>query len=387
MKKLMKKTIICALLVFMMIILASCHSKQAQPQVQIIDSSNLVESGNLFESAKSWDYIHLETSGSVVLGEIQDVRCDMEKIFIADGHPGDVQKICVFDKTGQYLCSIGQRGRGHGEYISIRMWTLDLKNHEVVLCDAGKRIKKYDYSGRFVCEIKTDADFTYAESFLVLNDGRYLVKNALNEAKSDEYLLCDKSFNIVDRIPHRNMTIHGLQSFMSSDMGHSKDSVYLMCDLCDIVYGIVDNRIVPVFTLNDTPQLPVDFHFGGEGVGEIMDIQRKLGFPMINGFFVMDDYLLFRSIKSDILWNKKNKRGIKFMSERDMSKIEVVWPDKLVGTNGNTLIGVKTARQVQAEQSISNEEGGYISRKAKGLFDYCSSLDADCQILLMYEYD
>ena len=104
---------------------------------QSIDSVNLIDHltiGN--DPSKSIEYI---------LGEPRDVSVDSKgNIYVADQKKMTVK---VFDKSGNYLRSIGQRGRGPGEFLSFKELTINSKDELLIADREQLRVTKLDHRG------------------------------------------------------------------------------------------------------------------------------------------------------------------------------------------------------------------------------------------------
>ena len=73
-------------------------------------------------------------------------------IYILDSDNYRIQK---FDKTGNYLLTIGQKGQGPGDIMSALDIELDSKGNLFVFDMGNSRISKFDPQGRFLNSIKT----------------------------------------------------------------------------------------------------------------------------------------------------------------------------------------------------------------------------------------
>ena len=70
-------------------------------------------------------------------------------------------KILVFSNKGEYLRSIGNKGQGPGEYISVRNLTVDEKNGFFYVSDfVQSKLIRYDLNGNFIKESSTGSRLT-----------------------------------------------------------------------------------------------------------------------------------------------------------------------------------------------------------------------------------
>jgi hypothetical protein len=81
-------------------------------------------------------FIELETTEKSIIGEIDKIKFVDNKYYILDEH----QRKCVFvfDDKGKFLYTVGQQGRGPGEYIQPNDFVVT--NSEIVILDGfGKK--------------------------------------------------------------------------------------------------------------------------------------------------------------------------------------------------------------------------------------------------------
>lgn len=102
---------------------------------------------SLSSISESIDYIELETNKLSVLSNIHDVKFTKEYIFIKHGD----KLLAQFDRKGNFLRNIGVRGKGPGEYLGIREFSLDEKNYFIYIqANWTKQILKYSFGGKYL---------------------------------------------------------------------------------------------------------------------------------------------------------------------------------------------------------------------------------------------
>ena len=94
--------------------------------------------------------VELETTEKCMIGRIEQVLCDGDRIFILDGYGGS--SIHAFDLSGKFLFTINRQGKGPGEYLSIKNITIDTVNRHIYIASLGKKILRYDRDGHFIDE-------------------------------------------------------------------------------------------------------------------------------------------------------------------------------------------------------------------------------------------
>ena len=103
------------------------------------DNARIIGMDEMLDMVKSIDYIKLDSSGPI--GVIDKMIVTKDKIYILDCHTA--QQIFVFDKTGNLLFRIKNKGRGPKEYISIWDMQVDTIRNEILVNDALARSYLY----------------------------------------------------------------------------------------------------------------------------------------------------------------------------------------------------------------------------------------------------
>lgn len=109
-------------------------------------------------------------------GRIKDVAVGQEgTIYVADEGSMNIK---VFNKTGDYIGSIGRRGRGPGEFLSLREITISNKNKLVVVDIRQFRISKFNKDGEILDTYlmsKKSQDVVFFNQIWQLKDNKNLV--------------------------------------------------------------------------------------------------------------------------------------------------------------------------------------------------------------------
>lgn len=156
----------------MIALFSSCNT-DTKPKTILSDTTVLspplkiepVLNGEYFSSIEP---IVLETNPQCQIGRIDKFTTVDNKIYILDYH----QKVLlIFDINGKFLHKINNVGKGPGEYRVLADFWIDIKMKRIEIYDMEKIIS-YNYEGKFIDEIKTDA---YANNFSKTNNGNYYI--------------------------------------------------------------------------------------------------------------------------------------------------------------------------------------------------------------------
>lgn len=97
------------------------------------DYENTVFYTDLFESIK---IIPLETNSNCLIGQISEIEIYNDTIYILDKNIA--KALFMFDKNGNFIKKIGSLGKGPGEYISPKSFTIDNITRQIKILDEYK---------------------------------------------------------------------------------------------------------------------------------------------------------------------------------------------------------------------------------------------------------
>lgn len=116
-----------------------------------------------------------------------------DKIVIFDKYGSE--KILVFDVNGNYINSIGRKGRAENEYV--KPWDIAIKGNHVLIYDWGtQRMITYDMDGNYV---KSQKSAHIIEGFAPLKNGNFLAAMA-KEDNSIEICILSKTLDLVKEL-------------------------------------------------------------------------------------------------------------------------------------------------------------------------------------------
>ena len=203
------------------------------------------EKVSLNEIANRIDYIQLETTPESLIGRIGKIQIKDNKMYILDEL---TESILVFNISGQFIRRIGTKGRGPGEYISIRDFALC--DSVILVRDAGQsKVILYDTLGRLMA----DKMFTHTISNVAFYNGMPIwSRNYPDFAfhKGFRISIFDRNLNSVADILKSKIDLDEA-SARQYGMSHFRSFFELVNDTLtfwecreDVIYKIIDqNRI------------------------------------------------------------------------------------------------------------------------------------------------
>ncbi|MDD4686441.1 MAG: 6-bladed beta-propeller [Clostridia bacterium] len=132
--------------------------------------------------------IVLETNEECLIGRIHEAQVFENYIYILDAFIS--KRLFVFDTEGKFVKKIGGLGRGPGEYIRVRDFTLDTENRFIFLQDQGTRIHKYYLDGTFSKSFTIEIP-RYNNNYIQYHNDRLYVSVISWEPTKDDYMLVE----------------------------------------------------------------------------------------------------------------------------------------------------------------------------------------------------
>lgn len=136
-------------------------------------TNKMLDPNKYFDSVK---YVFLEETTESIVPSMSEVFFTDSMIIIPSGGAGT---IFFFDQNGNYLHKINKKGRGPGEYLSIRKVMVDEDREQVMVYDIDtRRMLFYDYKGNHLKTIKKFSGGTVISDLINMPDGSFLCYHA-----------------------------------------------------------------------------------------------------------------------------------------------------------------------------------------------------------------
>ena len=140
--------------------------------------------------------------------EIDKIMTKGDTMYIWDQHI--TKSLRAYKKDGEFLFDVGERGKGHGEYIELNCFTID-NQYFYCIDNATAKLRVYNiHNGKFV---KTYDMFSRADDVAVFEDGNFMLFNeqmmlgtrrmSSNEEIEEEgfkIFITDQNLKIIDKL-------------------------------------------------------------------------------------------------------------------------------------------------------------------------------------------
>ncbi|WGH74124.1 6-bladed beta-propeller [Tenacibaculum tangerinum] len=306
----MKKT---ATLVIIIIILLSCKKESQINNVtgaKEIDMTIGRNSKNFCELVDDIKFIRLETSEESLIGTIERVKIENDRIFV---HDYKTQSILIFSyPDGKFLNKIRSIGNGPGEYTGVFDFNI-IENQDCVMILDGnlRKLFKYRFDGSYVSSKRIPF---FSRSFLYLDSQNLLFNN---------YSLDDKKYAYKAIITDTTLTIKNsffeIERFYSFQMGHGNqtskrtdDSALFLPQNSVIAYKVTKDSIVPRYFFNFKDRWNEDILYQkADGFDSfVFNIKKKelvygLGMNESTNFIIADFWTA--DLRHLVVYNKNNE--------------------------------------------------------------------------------
>ena len=149
------------------------------------------------------EYIKMETDSRSLIGFFHGMEYTRNYLFIKSTHD-----LLMFERgTGKFVCKVGNRGKGPGEYQGFKEIEVDGKSNQIYLWDYFKKqFLIYNFQGKFVSAFGIEGlGVDYPGKFKLLDNNRIIVYNNNDMGNGTrQLLLVDKKGDVLDSLPNKH---------------------------------------------------------------------------------------------------------------------------------------------------------------------------------------
>ncbi|TKG94746.1 6-bladed beta-propeller [Puteibacter caeruleilacunae] len=268
------------------------HQKKDLPTIHL---SEVYQSEDYYNIFKSFKYIPLETTPECLIGNIEKIEMLDDHLIIFDRFV--TKKIFVFNINGKFITTLGERGKGPGEYSMLSDFDISPDGKSIFLLDRGPR-RIMQFNNKFE-HIKTFAYDFYTSRFLNLGEDNFLFFNGVmnNKKVSDKnYRFFQWSYpngeihkqfqanNILDKI---RANFERIRPYENKFIYHPF--------LNDTIFEVGDSSVNPLFRVTLEGETPTAKDFKHcKDHREFGSILRKKNYPRLKSFRFTDNIIILR---------------------------------------------------------------------------------------------
>lgn len=216
----------------------------------------------------SWHPVVLETTDDNILGQINILRLEDDRIYI---YSNQTHIISIFNLEGKFINQINKLGQGPEEYLSVS--DIQIYNNSIYLLDrTNKKIFNYDFEGNFIKSYQLDDwynKFTFIDENCIIlysetsNDKlfNYVVYNYVNDIYVDEF------------DPFKENVSYG---FGISPFNQTKDGSLLVTQQFDnTIYSLDAKSYEPLVSFNFETKEHLPPNYKDIPIDELSDMMRN----------------------------------------------------------------------------------------------------------------
>lgn len=272
-------------------VLPGCKQSDKINPMEIIRLSpeSPIQEANLSTYASSVEYIPLETHDSCLIGEgnrIVDRQIDVSEdhILFSDGI-----SVLLFDRKGAFVCKIGRKGNGPGEYRVPNPVKFVSDGATIEIGDNGQSYF-YDLNGHFLYSRRYQEmikDSIQLERIYSLGDGLLACSGIIAEEFRGALLIADTLGNVIHKIIMQDTIAEHTQALYKGVV----PTVYLKDDLIRF-YNVIEDTL---FTVNKVGEREPSYAFDFGKYKQVLVwkelIQRSREYAHLIRIIESDNYL------------------------------------------------------------------------------------------------
>jgi hypothetical protein len=288
-----------------------CQRASEDSHKIIVDFS---ESNDLFNSGiiESIQLIELETNEESLIGMPGRILVTENEIFILNNpNIGSSQmNILRFGIDGQFLNSIGQTGKGPGEFMGVNDFFVNKNTEQIELVCSHNQMLLFKVTGEYSGEIKNPNKIP-VNSFIKSNEGNYFIYGGPNNGFDNHRIyLVDSEGEIINKYLEQETNLSPIAN--ENNFIQSGNEILFRESFNDTIYRLNNEGIVPyyIFEFGDY-SLPKDIHLSTDFFSAINDCAMPVLLYenkdyMLSAFFIFGSNLpLSFIIKNKISGNTK----------------------------------------------------------------------------------
>lgn len=332
-------------LLIIYIFLFSCSGHEMHYDIQDITFEDAANDFKLTDSFKHIHFVQLEMTDECAINMEKKIMLANKRILVSTRQS---ELYCFDSKTGKFVCRIGRRGEGPGEYLSIIDFCYNQADSTVIILDAYKnRTLSYRLDGKFLSESIFPVPINYVDNIERSQNGYYMLSHKMhggNAQKDYAYTVLRPDGGYFNFDPFAPVEVGNyMTAYADHPMTACRNGFTFQKFLNDTIFRLENGEIYPLYKLK--MNMPVASREQVANLGfyhkrDVCDMARSTNYFV--GFDRMYEtekfILLIPPYQSDegYFWiNKENNTGIRILSSSNLNK------EAVRAIEGKSIISVK----------------------------------------------
>ncbi len=318
--------------IFSLVFLFSCSRNQSSPTAATIDFDTIKESSDLLFSSlvnPPRTIILDNTNDDALIGSIQKMEIYKDRIVIMDCLIGKC--LYVFSTDGQFICKIGTRGVGPGEFVTLVDFTIDRNSGDIYILDLALRCAHIysSSSGEYLSTVDlTKVKGLYAGQIMFVDGYLYADMHTPKEFDETKYLLqkidpsTGKTVECYYTPDEVNKGWYLPQSTLSPYFNFTGKHAVFSMDFMDDIIDLGSDELRPLISLKGKDLVsPADLQPIKEAENPVQELRKLNKIHTLTHFIEHDDWLYFETERGrslgTVLYNKRTNEATSYRFLKD----------------------------------------------------------------------
>jgi hypothetical protein len=310
--------------------ISACTSEKKQEAEVLIDIRDLVNIESIgYNDSKFFtrcEAIKLEMSEESLIGTVSQLEMSDEYIYILDKK---TMSLKVFDRLGNYVRSIGNRGEGTGEFLAVNAFYINPYSRTVNLFDPLKLcVHKYSMEGDFIEAVKYKDLYVahIARATLLDNGTLFCFTNPTFHDEAGYFVLNEANYSMKEQIYQYPVPIKKEMAFniLVHPYTYYNKEVHFVSLFSNTIRSYTDEKTLPLYYVDNGKREDIDYlkSVTESMEGNYLHIIKRIAEDSkctvgLRNIYETDRYLYVdfftkNLLSSAVLWDKETDTGYYF---------------------------------------------------------------------------
>ena len=221
--------------------------KESSAQIHSVDISKTEDTGlnKLNQFLDSWSIIQLETNKDCLIGTINKIIVQPDRLYIMDSN--HAESVFIFDREGNWINTIHRKGRGPEEYVNFTDIGFNINLQQLyMLC--GTKIMIFDRNGGYLSSV----NIPFVPEEIAISDDCFAISTIVHrEPKfTSSLIICNKDLQAGNQFFPRPKEWDSMSSRSGSPLSTYQNNMYYFPGNNTYVYSISKDSVTARYWYN-----------------------------------------------------------------------------------------------------------------------------------------
>lgn len=340
-------------------------------------------------------FVKLETKKSNLIGNVDEIKIYNDRIYVLD--KGVSKMIYAFELNGEFIGSIGQKGRGPGEYLAPEGIEIDKVNNELIVVSvANRKFLRYDLVGNFLGDFDVEVAFV---DFKILDNGNFVLLGGdysnthLGEEMNKRIIyITDNRGKIISYGPKFCVDFEDVKITRLANLMVQNNEISYSYKLSDTIFQVNDTVITAKYKIDFGDYALDRKSLMNKSTQDFIHTSNKIGNPIsFNGrHFQTENYLLFQITVNRISFSLYyNKNCNKLFTSLNNPIDESFWIGNFVSSYKDYFIASMDAHELFSSiESLKKNNPSQLTKMyaRMGMNGEFNISESDNPVLFFYKF-